>query len=54
MIPAKFQTIGFDRSRLIALMKQRNIDAIILSTPENVLYTTGYPCISISRERPRR
>jgi Xaa-Pro aminopeptidase len=48
MIPAKFQTIGFDRSRLIALMKQRNIDAIILSTPENVLYTTGYPCMPSS------
>ncbi len=48
MIPAKFHAIGLDRSRLIALMKDKNIDAIVLSTPENVLYTTGYPCMPAS------
>ena len=48
MIPARFQTTGFDRSRLAALMKDRGIDAILLSTPENVLYTTGYPCVPSS------
>ncbi len=25
-------------------MKDRNVDAILLATPENVFYTTGYPC----------
>ncbi len=45
MIPARFRTTGFDRSRFTALMKDRGIDAILLSTPENVLYTTGYPCV---------
>jgi Xaa-Pro aminopeptidase len=46
MIPARFMTTGFDKSRLTALMKEHRIDAILLATPENVLYTTGYPCVS--------
>jgi len=44
MIPAKFKPYGFDKSRLLALMKKRQIDAVLLSSPENVFYTTGYPC----------
>ncbi|MBN2225645.1 MAG: aminopeptidase P family protein [Deltaproteobacteria bacterium] len=44
MIPAIFEPYGFNKSRLLALMKERNVDAILLSTPENVFYTTGYPC----------
>jgi len=45
MIPARFTTTGFDTSRITALMKERQVDAILLATPENVLYTTGYPCV---------
>jgi Xaa-Pro aminopeptidase len=45
MLPAKFYTVGFDKSRLLALMKEKGIDAILLTTPESVSYTTGYPCM---------
>jgi len=43
-----FKPIGLDRSRLSALMKQRNLDGIFLSSPENVFYTTGYPTLPSS------
>ncbi len=45
MTPVKFQSLGFDKSGLMRLMKERGIDAVLFSTPENVFYTTGYPCI---------
>lgn len=44
----RFKTTGFDASRLTALMKERGIATILLATPENVLYTTGYPCVPSS------
>jgi Xaa-Pro aminopeptidase len=43
-----FKPIGLDRSRLSTLMKERNLDGIFLSSPENVFYTTGYPCLPSS------
>ena len=43
-----FKPIGLDRSRLSTLMKQRNLDGIFLSSPENVFYTTGYPTLPSS------
>jgi Xaa-Pro aminopeptidase len=42
---ARFETIGFCRDSLIRIMKEKSIDAVILTTPENVMYTTGYPCL---------
>jgi Xaa-Pro aminopeptidase len=44
MIPAKFEPYGFNKSRMLTLMKERGVDAVLLATPENVFYTTGYPC----------
>jgi Xaa-Pro aminopeptidase len=40
-----FRPVGLDRSRLFALMKERNLDGIFISSPENVFYTTGYPTL---------
>ena len=40
-----FKPIGLDRARLFALMKERGLDGIFLSSPENVFYTTGYPAL---------
>jgi len=41
-----FKPVGLDRKRLFALMKERNLDGIFLSSPENVFYTTGFPTLS--------
>jgi Xaa-Pro aminopeptidase len=43
-----FKPIGFDRTRLFSLMSDHGLDAIILSSPENVFYTTGYPTLPSS------
>jgi Xaa-Pro aminopeptidase len=43
-----FKPIGLDRARLGALMAERKLDGIFLSSPENVFYTTGYPCLPSS------
>ena len=43
-----FKPVGFNRPRLLELMKARNLDGIFLSSPENVFYTTGYPCLPSS------
>ena len=48
MSDISFKPVGFDRQRLIALMKERDLDGIFLSSPENVFYTTGYPCLPSS------
>jgi Xaa-Pro aminopeptidase len=40
--------VGLDRSRLFAMLKQRNLDGIFLSSPENVFYTTGFPTLPSS------
>lgn len=43
-----FKPVGLDRTRLVALIKERKLDGIFLSSPENVFYTTGYPCLPSS------
>lgn len=45
MSDVSFKPLGLDHARLSALMKERGLDGIFLSTPENVYYTTGYPCL---------
>ena len=39
---AHFGTAGFDKRKLHALMRERGLDGILLTSPENVFYTTGY------------
>jgi Xaa-Pro aminopeptidase len=43
-----YKPVGMDRTRLLDLMKARALDGIFLSSPENVFYTTGYPCLPSS------
>ncbi len=45
MSEVSFKTIGLDRARLLAKMQERGLDGIFFSSPENVFYTTGYPCL---------
>jgi Xaa-Pro aminopeptidase len=45
MPEVSFKPIGLDRTRLFALMQARKLDGIFLSSPENVFYATGYPCL---------
>ena len=45
MSEMSFKPIGLDRVRLAALMQANNLDGILFSSPENVFYTTGYPCL---------
>lgn len=48
MLEDSLRPVGLNRSRLFALMKQRKLDGIFLSSPENVFYTTGYPTLPSS------
>ena len=45
MAEVSFKPVGLDRSRLTALMKARQLDGLLLSSPENVFYTTGFPTL---------
>lgn len=45
MAEVSFKPVGLDRARLAALMGERKLDGLFLSSPENVFYTTGYPCL---------
>lgn len=38
----RFGTAGFDKHKLNALMQERGLGGILLTSPENVFYTTGY------------
>lgn len=41
----RFHPIGFDRAKLGAEMRRQGLAAILLSSPENVYYTTGYTAL---------
>jgi Xaa-Pro aminopeptidase len=43
-----FKPVGLNRPYLLSLMQARGLDGIFLSSPENVFYTTGYPCLPSS------
>ncbi len=42
----KFPSPGFNRTRFSQAMSGANLDALLITSPENVYYTTGYPAIS--------
>ena len=48
MSQVSFKPVGLDRERLRALMAERKLDGLLLSSPENVFYTTGYPALPSS------
>lgn len=45
MSDVSFKPVGLDRNRLLSLMQARGLDGVFFSSPENVFYTTGYPCL---------
>jgi Xaa-Pro aminopeptidase len=45
MSDVSFKPVGLDRDHLLALMHERKLDGLFLSSPENVFYATGYPCL---------
>ncbi|MGD0877986.1 MAG: Xaa-Pro peptidase family protein [Anaerolineales bacterium] len=45
MSEVSFKPVGLDRGRLVALLQDRKLDGLFLSSPENVFYATGYPCL---------
>ncbi len=40
-----FTSPGFDRERVISVLERNDLDAILLTSPENIQYTTGYPAL---------
>jgi Xaa-Pro aminopeptidase len=38
----QFLPVGLDRSRLTSVMQERGLAGLLLTSPENVFYTTGY------------
>ena len=48
MSEVSFKPVGVDRARLTALLNEQNLDGVLLSSPENVFYATGYPCLPTS------
>ena len=38
----RFEPVGFDPAKAVAAMKARKLSAVLLTSPENVFYTTGY------------
>jgi Xaa-Pro aminopeptidase len=45
---AKFFPIGFDKHNFVALMKSKELDGVLLTSPESISYVTGYPCLPSS------
>ena len=45
MSEISFKPVGIDRTRLATLMQERKLDGLFLTSPENVFYVTGYPCL---------
>jgi len=38
----KFKPLGFKKEKMLERMNQNNLSVVLLSSPENVFYTTGY------------
>lgn len=45
MSNVSFLPVGLNRTRLTTMMQGRGLDGVFFSSPENVFYTTGYPCL---------
>jgi Xaa-Pro aminopeptidase len=41
----KFSTVGFDRARFSAMLAEEGLDAALLTSPEHVQYSSGYPAL---------
>jgi Xaa-Pro aminopeptidase len=45
VIGIEMKPIGFDKPKLLAQMKERGVGGILLTSSENVFYTTGFPAL---------
>jgi len=45
MTPVRFLPLGFDKDKLVRLMAEHKLDAVLLTSPEHVFYTTGFPAL---------
>ncbi|MCC7078170.1 MAG: aminopeptidase P family protein [Acidimicrobiia bacterium] len=43
---ATFEPIGLDKDRLSALLRERGLAGVLLTSPANVMYTTGFPTLA--------
>ena len=41
----QFHPVGFEATKAAAALKQRGLGAMLLTSPENVYYTTGYTAL---------
>lgn len=48
MTGAAFHSLGLDRGRMLALMEERGLGGLLLTSPENVFYTSGYTALPSS------
>src|SRR5579859_5146042 len=44
----RFHPMGLDKQKLRGLMRQQDLHGILLTSPENVFYTTGYTALPSS------
>ena len=45
---AKFFQVGFSINKFMNLMEHAGVDGVLIASPENVSYVTGYPCLPSS------
>lgn len=38
--------LGFDQQKALRLMEDKNLSGLLITSPENVYYTTGYPAVA--------
>jgi Xaa-Pro aminopeptidase len=43
--PPKFESLGFGRERFAAAAEEQGLAGVLLTSPENVFYATGYPSL---------
>lgn len=46
MTESSFAPLGFDKDTCRREMRERGLDGILLTSPENVMYTTGFPTLA--------
>ena len=45
---AKFFPAGFNKNRFMDLMESTGVEGVLITSPENISYVTGYPCLPSS------
>lgn len=43
-----FHPVGFDKGKMVAQMRRRDLSGVLLTSPENVFYTSGYTALPSS------